>query len=68
MITSNMLCAGYPGVGQRDSCQGDSGKIFSKKLFKNLLSKWRLFLGGPLQVERDDKRYELIGIVSWGNG
>jgi secreted trypsin-like serine protease len=25
MITSNMLCAGYPGVGQRDSCQGDSG-------------------------------------------
>lgn len=25
MITNNMLCAGYPGVGQRDSCQGDSG-------------------------------------------
>lgn len=24
--------------------------------------------GGPLKVERDDKRYELIGIVSWGNG
>lgn len=25
MITSNMLCAGYPGKGERDSCQGDSG-------------------------------------------
>lgn len=22
MITNNMLCAGYPGVGQKDSCQG----------------------------------------------
>ena len=26
MITNNMLCAGYPGVGKKDSCQGDSGK------------------------------------------
>ncbi|XP_066999945.1 trypsin-1 [Anabrus simplex] len=24
--------------------------------------------GGPLTRERDDKRYELIGVVSWGNG
>ncbi|CAL7940154.1 unnamed protein product [Xylocopa violacea] len=24
--------------------------------------------GGPLIAERDDKKYELIGIVSWGNG
>ncbi|KAL1123637.1 hypothetical protein AAG570_002713 [Ranatra chinensis] len=24
--------------------------------------------GGPLTREREDKRYELIGIVSWGNG
>uniref|UniRef100_A0A182N9T5 Peptidase S1 domain-containing protein n=1 Tax=Anopheles dirus TaxID=7168 RepID=A0A182N9T5_9DIPT len=48
MITDNMLCAGYLGVGEKDSCQGDSG--------------------GPLVAERDDKRYELIGVVSWGNG
>lgn len=27
-----------------------------------------LMSGGPLQVERDDKRYEIVGIVSWGNG
>nr|XP_012144316.1 PREDICTED: transmembrane protease serine 9-like [Megachile rotundata] len=24
--------------------------------------------GGPLIAEREDKKYELIGIVSWGNG
>ncbi|XP_072949817.1 transmembrane protease serine 9-like [Epargyreus clarus] len=49
MITDNMMCAGYPKTGQKDSCQGDSG--------------------GPLIVERKhDKRYELIGVVSWGNG
>ncbi|XP_037025862.1 trypsin-1-like isoform X2 [Bradysia coprophila] len=48
MITENMLCAGYPGVGKKDSCQGDSG--------------------GPLIAQRLDKRYELIGVVSWGNG
>lgn len=29
MITNNMLCAGYPGVGLRDSCQGDSGETNS---------------------------------------
>ncbi|XP_021712555.1 venom protease [Aedes aegypti] len=48
MITDNMMCAGYLGVGKKDSCQGDSG--------------------GPLVAERPDKRYELIGVVSWGNG
>lgn len=32
MITNNMLCAGYPGVGLRDSCQGDSGEFLWKKL------------------------------------
>lgn len=48
MISENMMCAGYLGVGGKDSCQGDSG--------------------GPLATLRDDKRYELIGVVSWGNG
>ncbi|KAJ3650333.1 hypothetical protein Zmor_022028 [Zophobas morio] len=48
MISDNMLCAGYPAVGKKDSCQGDSG--------------------GPLVTQRKDKRYELIGVVSWGNG
>ncbi|XP_015172523.1 PREDICTED: transmembrane protease serine 9-like [Polistes dominula] len=24
--------------------------------------------GGPLITEREDKRYEIIGIISWGNG
>ena len=25
LITDSMICAGYPGVGGKDSCQGDSG-------------------------------------------
>ncbi|XP_050349532.1 transmembrane protease serine 9-like [Nymphalis io] len=48
MIADNMLCAGYPKEGKRDTCQGDSG--------------------GPLSAERGDKRYELLGVVSWGIG
>lgn len=70
MITNNMLCAGYPGVGQRDSCQGDSGemKLDDCKTSPQLIDLFLSHLGGPLQVERDDKRYEIIGIVSWGNG
>ncbi|KAJ8941051.1 hypothetical protein NQ314_010504 [Rhamnusium bicolor] len=48
MISDNMLCAGYPQVGKKDSCQGDSG--------------------GPLITKKPDSRYELIGVVSWGNG
>ncbi|KAB0802529.1 hypothetical protein PPYR_04715 [Photinus pyralis] len=48
MISDNMMCAGYPATGGKDSCQGDSG--------------------GPFIIERPDKRYSLIGVVSWGNG
>nr|CAI5866442.1 unnamed protein product [Callosobruchus analis] len=49
MISDNMLCAGYPDTGKKDSCQGDSG--------------------GPLVTrKRNSSRYEVIGIVSWGNG
>nr|XP_026485598.1 transmembrane protease serine 9-like [Vanessa tameamea] len=48
MIADDMLCAGYPKEGKRDTCQGDSG--------------------GPLSAERGDKRYELLGVVSWGIG
>ena len=28
LIDSSMVCAGFPGVGGRDSCQGDSGGPF----------------------------------------
>jgi len=27
-ITDSMICAGYPGVGEKDACQGDSGGPF----------------------------------------
>ena len=25
LITDSMICAGFPGLGGKDSCQGDSG-------------------------------------------
>merc|ERR1711963_1204781 len=27
-ITDAMICAGYPGIGEKDACQGDSGGPF----------------------------------------
>ncbi|KAJ6638868.1 Organic cation transporter protein, partial [Pseudolycoriella hygida] len=45
MITDNMLCAGYPGVGKKDSCQGDSGgPLISQRADK------RYELIGPLFI------------------
>lgn len=65
MITANMLCAGYPGVGKKDSCQV-SFILLLVNLFVICLSS-QGDSGGPLIAERDDKLYELVGIVSWGN-
>lgn len=36
MITENMMCAGYPGVGQKDSCQVSSERIFLHLDFTNI--------------------------------
>jgi len=52
-ITSAMLCAHVPGGG-KDSCQGDSGgPLVTAK-------------GGSGQTPGEN--YELIGVVSWGEG
>jgi len=51
-ITDNMICAGYPGVGQRDSCQGDSGGPIVKRQYMND--------GSFLDYH--------VGVVSWGEG
>lgn len=42
----------------------------SKKLYMKLyiFPFFKGDSGGPLIAEREDKKYELIGIVSWGNG
>lgn len=38
MITDNMMCAGYPGIGQKDSCQVSSVK--AKPIIRQCISKY----------------------------
>lgn len=80
MITGNMMCAGYPGVGKKDSCQVNTEQHTNSIPTMNSIAEWMnefiifdfvCFMqgdsGGPLITVRKDKRYELIGVVSWGN-
>lgn len=52
-ITSQMMCAGVVGGG-KDSCQGDSGGP--------------LVTSGSGSGSSPGENYELIGVVSWGDG
>jgi len=51
-ITDNMMCAGIPITGGRDSCQGDSGGPLVKRTIKSD--------GSILDTH--------VGVVSWGYG
>jgi len=51
-ITDNMICAGYPDAGDRDSCQGDSGGPIIQRQYMND--------GSFLDYH--------VGVVSWGEG
>jgi len=51
-ITDIMLCAGFPGVGKKDSCQGDSGGPIVKRKVNN---------DGTITDTH-------VGVVSWGYG
>ena len=56
------------------SCKKKRNIFFSITPSKNC-TRWKQTFsclkgdsGGPLIAEREDKKYELIGVVSWGNG
>lgn len=59
MISDNMLCAGYPETGKKDSCQVSNFFNYNDRFLQFFLIQGDS--GGPLIAQKDDKRYELIG-------
>lgn len=67
MISDNMMCAGYPDMGGKDSCQVRPLFVFT---YIKILNNFKLFFtlsnfqgdsGGPMAAERPDHKYEIIG-------
>ena len=68
-ITDQMVCANKEGGGQ-DSCQNDSGILAFAIIYPLISSP----IGGPLVSAGSGdgftpgQNYELVGVVSWGQG
>lgn len=61
MITDNMLCAGYPGVGKKDSCQ----VIIIYKRITNFVINIFLYLIRVTRVDRWSHSVTVTNGTSW---
>lgn len=69
MITDNMMCAGYPGVGQKDSCQVcfpyDRKRIDSTFLYFILCIFFKLKRNRVIPAVRLSQNVRLINYMNW---
>lgn len=69
-IINTQFCAG-DDFEEKDTCNGDSGKTLSSKLFQHHLHiQFNCITGGPLQIATPNSvcSYHLVGVTSFGMG